>query len=48
VHVGQDGADEADDSGVVREDPDDAGAAFDLFVDPLQRIRRPDALPPKP
>ena len=35
VHIGQDRADEADDSGVVREDADDTGAAFDLFVDPL-------------
>jgi hypothetical protein len=37
VHVGQDGSDEADDGGVVREDPDDAAASFDLFVDPLER-----------
>ena len=36
VHIGQDGADEADDGGVVREDADDAGAAFDFFVDPLE------------
>jgi hypothetical protein len=35
VHIGQDGADEADDGGVVREDADDAGAAFDLGVESL-------------
>ena len=46
VHdVGQHGADEPDDGGVVREDPDDAGAAFDLFVDPLERVGAPDLLP---
>ena len=45
VYVGEDGADEADDGGVVGENADDAGAAFDFFVDPLQRIRGPDLLP---
>ena len=33
VDVGQDCADEADDGGLVREDADDAGSAFDLLVD---------------
>jgi hypothetical protein len=33
VHVGQDGADEADDGGLVGEDADDAGAALDLLVE---------------
>jgi hypothetical protein len=35
VYVGQDGADEADHRGGVGQDPDDAGPAFDLFVDPF-------------
>jgi len=41
VHVEQDRSDEADDGGVVREDPDDAGAALDLLVDPLDGVGRP-------
>ena len=42
VHVGQHGADEADDGGLVGEDPDHPGAAFDLFVHPLKGIGGPD------
>ena len=42
---GQDGTDESDDRGPVREDPDDVGAAADLFVQALLRVVRPD-LPP--
>ena len=41
----EDGADEAEDGGVVGEDADDVGAALDLFVDPLERVRRPDLAP---
>jgi hypothetical protein len=43
VHVGQDGADEADDRGVVGEDAHDARPAFDLFVDALERYLEPEA-----
>jgi hypothetical protein len=35
VEVVQHRSDEADDAGLIREDPDDAGSAFDLAVDPL-------------
>jgi len=42
VDVSQDRADEADDGGLVREDADDAGSAFDLLVDPLQGVGAPD------
>ena len=45
VHVGQDGADEADHGGGVGEDPDDAGSALDLLVDPLERVGGPDLRP---
>jgi hypothetical protein len=38
VDVGQDGADEADHGWLVGEDADDAGAAFDLLVDPLEGL----------
>jgi hypothetical protein len=31
----------ADDGGLVRKDADHAGSAFDLLVDPLQRVGRP-------
>ena len=48
VDVGQDRADEADDGGLVREDADDAGSAFDLLVDPLQGVGRPDLRPVRP
>jgi hypothetical protein len=34
--------DEAEGGGVVREDPDDPGAALDLGVEPLDRVRGPD------
>ena len=36
--VGQHGPDEADDRGLVGEDPDDVGAAPDLLVEALQRL----------
>ena len=39
VGFGQDGSDESDHGGVVGEDPDDSRAAFNLFVDPLERVR---------
>src|SRR5690348_8030928 len=42
VHVGQNGAGEGGDGGRVGKEPDDAGATFDLLVDPLQRVRGPD------
>ena len=38
VEVVEDGADEADDAGLVGEDADDASAAFDLSVDPLRGL----------
>jgi peroxiredoxin len=38
VDLDQHGANQADDGGVVGEDPDDVGAAFDLLVDPLQGV----------
>jgi hypothetical protein len=34
----QDGADQPGDAGLVAEDADDIGAAFDLFVRPLERV----------
>ena len=39
------GASESEQGGWVGEDADDVGASFDLFVDPLQRVRRPDLAP---
>jgi len=36
---------QADDRGVVGEDPDDAGAAFDLLVQTLQGVGAPDLAP---
>jgi len=39
------GADEADHGGVVGQDAHDVGAALELFVDPLERVDRPDAPP---
>jgi hypothetical protein len=39
------GADEADDGLIVREDADDVGAALDLLVDALERVRRRDLGP---
>jgi hypothetical protein len=38
VHVGEHRADEADHGRVVGEDADHAGSAFDLLVDPLERV----------
>jgi hypothetical protein len=35
VEVVEDGADEAYDASLIREDADDSGSAFDLPVDPL-------------
>ena len=32
VHVGEDGSDESDDGGFVREDPYDAAASFEAFM----------------
>ena len=43
LHQNRAGQDEQ--SGGVGEDADDVGAAFDLFVEPFQRIGRPDLLP---
>jgi hypothetical protein len=37
VSVGEDGADEADPQGPVREDPDNAGASFQFLVDLIAR-----------
>ena len=39
VLLDQDGASEAQQRGRVREHSDDVGAAFDLLVDPFQRVR---------
>ena len=39
VLFGENGADEADDGGVVGEDPDDVGASLDLAVQPFNGIR---------
>ena len=33
------------DRGVIGEDADDAGAALDLLVDPLQQVGAPDLFP---
>ncbi len=41
VGVGQDGSDEADDGCLVGEDADDAGSAFDFFVEPLECYLEP-------
>ena len=38
VEFEQEGADEADDCGLVGKDIDDIGAALDLFVDALDRV----------
>ena len=38
VLLEQDGADQADDGGLVGEDADDVGAALDLAVEPLERV----------
>ena len=40
-----DRAGEARQRGRVGEYPDDVGAAFDFFVDPLERVRGPDLAP---
>ena len=45
MDVGEDGSDETDHGGLVGEDADDAGAAFDLLVDPLDRVGGPDRRP---
>jgi hypothetical protein len=42
VLFGQDGADESDDGVAVGEDPDDVGAAADLFVQAFVGVVRPD------
>ena len=39
ILLGEERADEPDHGGVVGEDPDDVGAAADLLIDPLQRVR---------
>ena len=41
VGVGEDGADEADHGGFVREDPHDAGASLHFLVQPLERVGGP-------
>ena len=41
----QHGASEPEEGSGVREDADDVGAAFDLLVDPLERVRGPDLTP---
>ena len=38
VLLEEQGADEADDGGLVREDPDDIAAALDFAVEPLERV----------
>jgi hypothetical protein len=45
VLFGQDGADEANESVAVGEDPDDVSAAADLPVQVLGRVVRPDLAP---
>ena len=45
VCVRERGPDQRDHGVLVREEPHDAGAAFDLFVQPLEQVRGPD-LPP--
>ncbi len=42
VLLGEHGTDEASDRGVVGEDLHDVGASFDLFVQSLERVVRPD------
>jgi hypothetical protein len=41
----EDGADEADDGGAVREDPPDVGASAELLVEPFLGVVRADLLP---
>ena len=43
--LGQYRADQADDRGPVREDPDDVGATADLLVQAFLRVVRPDLAP---
>src|SRR4051794_34030442 len=43
--LGEQGADEADHSSAVREDPDDVSAPADLLVEPFLRVVRPDLGP---
>jgi len=43
VLLGQDGADEADQSGAVGEDADDVGAAADLAVEAFDAYLEPPA-----
>ena len=38
VLLEEQGADEVDDGGLVREDPDDIAAALDFAVEPLERV----------
>jgi len=45
VLLEEDGADEAGDGCLVGEDADDLGAALDLAVEPLERVRRVELLP---
>jgi hypothetical protein len=45
VEFGEDRGGEAEDGFRVREDLDDVGAAFDLPVQPLERVGRLDLLP---
>ena len=47
VLLDQDRAGQAQQRGGVGEHTDDVGAAFDLLIDPFQRVRRSD-LPPVP
>lgn len=42
VLVREDGADEANDGRVVGENTDDVAAALDLFVEPFERVVRPE------
>ena len=42
VLFGEDGAEEADDRVVVGEDLHDVGASFDLLVQSLERVVRPE------
>src|SRR5438876_590630 len=45
VLLGQDRTDQSDYGVAVREDSGHVGAAFDLTVDPLERVGRPDLAP---
>lgn len=45
VLLGQDGPDQPNDRGRVREDADHVGPALHLFDDPLERVVRPDLGP---